>query len=296
MRPDGLNLKKYIIDSNDHLIMWIDSAPGEFSVRDAAPDFEHQFTITQKFEKLVEVGYLERVGRRRGWYRKREVGLNRLDFVNADETPVKIWLPFRLHTLVNIHTGNLIVLAGTPNSGKSACMLNIIRENMDTWAVHYFTSEMEAGELKLRLSKFMDIALDQWTFNAYRRGGEFADVIVPGPGNLNLIDFLEIHDEFYVIAARLKEIHDRLNGAIAIVGLQKNPGADTGLGGWRSMEVTRLAIAMEYQRVKITKAKNYVDPELNPNGMVCNFKLYNGCQITERRDIGDKIWYEERKE
>lgn len=280
----------------DNLLTWINKAPGDFSVSMIDRDVGAQAFIVERLERLVAADVLEHAGKRRGWYRLRNKDLNKLDFVNADESPVELWLPFRLHTLVNIHTGNLIVLAGTPNSGKSACMLNIIRENMDTWAVHYFTSEMEAGELKLRLSKFIDIALDQWTFNAYRRGGEFADVIVPGPGNLNLIDFLEIHDEFYVIAARLKEIHDRLNGAIAIVGLQKNPGADTGLGGWRSMEVTRLAIAMEYQRVKITKAKNYVDPELNPNGMVCNFKLYNGCQITERRDIGDKIWYEERKE
>ena len=168
---------------------------------------------------------------------------------------------------------------------NTAFMLNIVKENMlKDWDVGYFTSEMESGELKLRLKKFPDISLDQWRFKAYRRGGDFQDVIKPGKNSLNIVDFLEVHDEFYIIARRLKEIHDKLNGGIAVVGLQKNPGQDTGLGGWRSMEVTRLAIALDWGRCKIVKAKNWVDPEMNPNNWVISFKLVDGCRIIPGRE------------
>ena len=103
---DGLNMGKYMLESNDHIIMWINMAPGEFSVRDAAPDFEHGILMTRKFEKLVEIGYLERVGKRRGWYRKRQTSCEKLDFINADESPVDIWLPLRLSDYIQIHKGN----------------------------------------------------------------------------------------------------------------------------------------------------------------------------------------------
>ena len=55
-------------------------------------------------------------------------------------------------------------------------------------------------------------------------------------GNINIIDFLEISENFYEIGGRLREIHDKLKGAVAVVALQKNAGTQTGLGGYRGME------------------------------------------------------------
>lgn len=291
MRKDGLNLSKYMAESDTMMLEWIDAAPGEFSVMMMSSDPEYQYIYLHQLELLVKKGYLERVGKKRGWYRRRQLECEPMDFLSATEEPVKLRLPLRLSKYVQIHPGNIIIVAGAPNSGKTALMLNIIRENMDQWNTNYFTSEMDAGELRLRLKKFPDMTLDMWKFKAYRRGADFADVIEPGPGNLNIIDFLEVHDEFYIVAKRLKEIHDRLQGAIAIVGLQKNPGVDTGLGGWRSMEVTRLAIALEYGRCKITKAKNWADPTKNPNGWQIGFKLVDGCRI-----IPDNIGWQKTAE
>jgi len=284
-QTNGINNERYYAQSSGHLLEWIHKAPGEFCVKDISPKFAYQFIYTEKLEYLVGAGILERVGRKRGWYRLVESDCEELNFLKADDNPADIWLPLRLSEYVQIHYGNLIVIAGAPNSGKTAFVLNIVKENMlKDWDVSYFTSEMEAGELKLRLKKFPDISLDQWRFKAYRRGGEFSDVIKPGRNSLNVVDFLEVHDEFYIIARRLKEIHDKLCGGIAVVGLQKNPNQDTGLGGWRSMEVTRLAIALDWGKCKIVKAKNWVDPEKNPNNWVTSFKLVDGCRIIQSQE------------
>jgi len=274
-------------ESDSMMMEWIEAAPGDFSVQMMTSDPEYQYIYIHRLENLVDEGWLERIGNRRGWYRRRSFDCDQLDFINADESPVDIWLPLHLSEHVQIHPGNLIIIAGAPNAGKTAFMLNIAKENMlKDWKVHYFTSEMDAGELRLRLMKFPDMSLEDWEFKAYRRGDNFSDVIVSGANNMNIIDFLEVHDEFYIIARRLKEIHDRLKGAIAVIGLQKNPGQDTGLGGWRSMEVTRLALALEYGRCKITKAKNWAT-EKNPNGWQMDFKLVDGCRIIPNM----KGWY-----
>ncbi len=275
------------VGSWDHIYQWMNLAPGEFSVKDIDRDPVAQSLLTERFEKLVSAGVCDRVGKRRGWYRLRETEIEPMNLIDADDTPVKIWLPFRISDYVQLFPGNIIVFAGAKSSGKTALALNVVKENdhqwdlSQGWDVHYFNSEMGAGELKLRLKLFPERTLDMWTFKAYERSGNFADVIKSGEGVLNIIDFLEVHDEFYLMGKWIKEIHDRLDGAVAIICIQKNPGVDVGMGGWRSMEKTRLALALEYGRCKITEAKNWVDPTKNPNGWETTFKLRGGCQITQ---------------
>jgi len=280
---------KKMIDNLGYLLEWVDYAPGYFSVNDVANSLDERFIYTEKFEKLVKTGFLERHGSRRGMYRKKESDLIEMDFKNIEAHPVDLWLPFELSDEVEIYKSNIIVISGVPNAGKTAVVLNIIKENRHEWNVHYFNSEMSADELRKRLDKFPDIGIDDWNFKAYSRHENFSDVIQPGAENLNIIDFLEIHDEFYVIGKKIKEIHDKLDGAIGIICLQKNPGSDTALGGWRMMEVTRLAITIESGTVKIVKAKNFRKPDRNPNGLKRDFKLIDGCRISTRHP-----WYREQ--
>ncbi len=271
-------------NSQELLIHWIDQAPGAFSVRDFGKMTNDEAAmLLENLELLTRIGVLDRHGERRGWYRKVESELVELDFVNAMSQSVDIWLPFGLSDLVEIHSGNIIIIAGTPNSGKSALVYNIIKENRPKgWDIYLFNSESGAGELRKRLDKFDDITIDQWGFKAYQRSTDFHQVVQPGTNSLNIIDFLEVFDDFFKVGGHIKRIHDKLNGAIGIICLQKNPGADTGLGGYRMLEVTRLAIALEFGTVKILKAKNFRDPKRNPNGAYKNFKLINGYKIIDR--------------
>lgn len=262
---------------------WVGLSPGAFHVSLLSRHVDNQQIYIDRLEELVEDGVLDRYGNKRGWYIPRHTELVEMDYVNTAGEPVDIWLPFDLSDLVEIYEGNVIIISGTPNSGKTSIMLNIIKENRHKdWDIHYFNSEMSSGELQKRLKKFDDISLDMWGFRAYHRANRFADVVKPGKNSLNIIDFLEVHDEFYIVGKRIKEIHDRLDGAIAVIGLQKNPGQDTGLGGYRSLEVTRLALAIDHGKAKISKAKNFRDPEKNPNGLMRDFKIVQGAKIIEQ--------------
>ena len=97
------------------------------------------------------------------------------------------------------------------------------------------------------------------------------------PEGLNIIDFLEIHDEFYKVGALIKDIFDKLTTGLAVIAIQKNKGRDEGLGGQRSLEKPRLYMAMEPGKLKIVKAKNWLNSTMNPNGMCMEFKLAKGC-------------------
>lgn len=267
--------------SIDQLLDWINDAPGEFHISALARNTTYQQHYTEKLETLVKTGLLEHANKKRGWYRPVDSELEEMDYINAIDEPVDIWLPFELSDKVEIYEGNIIIIAGVINTGKTSLALNIINENKRKFDISYFNSEMGAGELKRRLKLFPYVGLDDWDFKAYSRTEKFADVIKSGPNQLNIIDFLEVHDEFYMVGRLIKEIHDKLKGGIAIICLQKNPGQDTGLGGYRSMEVARLVLALDYGRIKITKAKNYRGEE-NPNGLIKNFKLLHGSQIIDR--------------
>jgi len=236
--------------------------------------------ITVIMNRLVDEGLLERVPGKNGIYRKVESDCDQIDFTNADTSSVDLWLPFNIHRLVEIMPGNIILIAGSPNAGKTGLLLNIIQANQKKFETHYFNSEMGNGELKKRLMLFDDMSINQWKFKAWERSSSFSDVIKPGPGKLNIIDFLEIHDNFYEIGGKLAEIHNKLKGAVAIVALQKNKGSDCGLGGFRSLEKPRLYLSMESGTLKIVKAKNWKGGE-NPNGKQICFKVVNGCKFIQ---------------
>lgn len=273
---------------HDHVQRFIDGAlHGEFSINDVCRYFGYadgpqRQIVDYWLRHAVIHDRIERTGKRWGWFRRKEDGLEKMNFVDADPTPVPLWLPFHLSEKVRTFESNVIVVAGSPNSGKSAFCLNVIKENMHLWDVHLFDSESDAGELRTRLENFLDISIDQWRFSAYKRTDNFHDVIFAGPGNLNVIDFLEIHDEFYQIGAALKKIKDTLRGAVAIVGLQKNPGQMSGLGGQRSLEVARLAIGLDkdwpFNRCTILKAKHRIAEE-SIDDCFCEFKLVSGSRF-----------------
>lgn len=233
--------------------------------------------VSSKLLRERKKNKIERVGARSGNWRRIESECEAINFMADEEEPVDIRLPFALHTMVELMPGNIAIVAGEPNAGKTAFLLNAVHMNMKHMEVHYFNSEMGAQELRKRLSKF-NCSLSDWRFHAWERTDNFHDAIRPGKGKLNIIDFLEVSEDFFKVGGMLKSIHDKLDGALAIVALQKNRGTDLGLGGGRSLEKPRLYMALEPSKLKIVKAKNWKTDQ-NPNGLEMKFKTVNGCEL-----------------
>ena len=245
------------------------------------------------FSRLVKEGLLERIENQVGVYRIVDSQCEPVEWQEADTSCVNIWLPFELNQTAELQSGNIVVIAGTKDSGKTAVLLNLARENMNNYQVHYFSSEMGSAEFKKRVALYPYLTPKQWQINFYERAGNFADVIKGGEGNLYIVDFLEIYDNFYLIGKEIADIHKKLDGALAFIAIQKNPGCDTGLGGARSLEKARLYLSLEHGTVKCVSCKQFkIDSEIgNPRGMIYNFKILNGCEL--KKTMG---WHNEIKE
>ena len=232
----------------------------------------------QIMKRLKDDGIIEAHPRNNKLFRYVKVAVRLVDFKAAGKkTPLAIKYPFGIGSYFRTYPGNVIAIAGAADAGKTAFLLNLIRLNMADFSVYYQTSEMGAEELANRLMKFEDIVLDEWNFIAEERSRDFADVI--RPDCINIVDYLELAGDFYMVADYLKQIHDKLSSGIAIVALQKKRGAELGRGGDFGLEKPRLYLSMDAGKLIVQKAKNWTDPEINPNGLVLNFKIVNGCKF-----------------
>lgn len=236
-------------------------------------------TMSKALERLVKEGVLARVGTRRGHFRRIEKESEIIDFANADTSIIfdLRWpASFHLERLVNLYPKNIVIVAGATNAGKTALLLNIVRENMTRHRIVYFSSEMGAEELRLRLGKFQD-PISSWKFEARERAGNFADATIPDA--VNIIDYFELTDNFYQVGGEIKKIFDRLTTGIAIIAIQKDENKEFARGGAFSAEKARLYLSMNPGELKVVKGKNWAQQGYNPNGKIINFKLVDGCKF-----------------
>lgn len=207
---------------------------------------------------------------------------------NAIESgkPLDIRLPFWLDQHVEILPGDLIVIAGTPNAGKTAIFLDTVAHNMDIWECWYFSTEMGPGAWARRREK-RDPPLE-WKFKFVHGFNNYEDIIKPDC--MNFIDYVEQNEgEAYKIPGILAKIQRKLRKGVAFVALQKNQGMEWGIGGQQTKAKPALFLTIEtdYPRgakMRIVKAKAF--KEYNPNGFCCNFKIIKGINLLETTGWG----------
>ena len=85
------------------LIHWCELSPGAFHVGQLSKDVDRQQLYIDRLESLVKKGYLKHHGDKRGWYIPRQNELVEMDYMNANDAPVDIWLPFSLSNYVELH-------------------------------------------------------------------------------------------------------------------------------------------------------------------------------------------------
>jgi len=233
--------------------------------------------------RLIEEGIIERDPIKSGTFRIIVHDIDEIDFKNAPKTIFPIVWPLKIDKLVSLYPKTIAVIAGEPESGKTAFILNLIYLNNVKHAndIVYFSSEMGAVELRNRLDMF-DKEIDWWKFMAYERSDNFADVIEPDA--INLIDYLEISDSFFKVAGQIKEIRDKLNRGVAIIAIQKSEGTKYGRGGSFGAEKARIYLSLEaitpsISQIIIRKAKNRAS-SINPNGLMRTFSISGGAIIT----------------
>ncbi len=237
----------------------------------------------QKLHRLREQGIIEQHQRINKQFRYINKQAVRLDYKNGNSaSPLPIKWPLGIEEYVNIYPGNIVVVAGSPNAGKTAFLLNSIYKNQGAFPIYYFCSEMGVEELRARLDMFEGMDIDDWKFESYYRISEFADVIVPDC--INIIDYMEMTTDLYQINTYLTDISHKLQSGIAIVAIQKKVGADLGRGQEFGLEKPKLYLTMDKDKARITKGKSWAKKTVNPNELQISFDIVDDCQfITKSR-------------
>lgn len=240
--------------------------------------------ISKILNRKVDKGELIKPRKENGWFRAVQDELCLMDWKNADTTGVPLKFPLGIEKMVKIFPRNIILLAGYPNTGKSSFCLEFARLNKKERDIYYFNSEMGEDEFRYRLELF-DMDLDEWQrgFYPFPCSEGFEDVI--RADEVNIIDFLEITEDFSLVGDKIKKIYNSLGTGIALIALQKSLNRDTGRGDTLSLEKPRLYLSMNYGKLKIVKAKNWVTHE-NPNEKMIDFKLVNGSKF-----VPQGIWH-----
>lgn len=210
---------------------------------------------------------------------------------------------FGFEDLISISPGDLIVISGVSNTGKSALALNILGENIDKHPCVLMGNEYTAlgGEPSSKFKgRMLRMKWVKW-FNDNGEGkfdllpirADFEDHIVPD--KINIIDWINLTDQFYKIGLILEDIKAGIGKGIAVVVLQKEEEALLGRGKGFTRDLADVYFTIDpfgdrQSRLSIQKVKA-------PKGKVYNrhwaFKIVDdGANLLDIREVTkcSKCW------
>ena len=277
------------VSIQEQITNWVMRGQGDWTTRDLYNEFNLLTAADKKYaRKVVQVlrdkNVIEPVGKKRGIYRRIERDAPVIDILSADAEDLDIRYPLGIENFFRTMPKNIIVVAGEQDSGKSAFALNFAAMNVGRGLpVRYCSSEMGAVELRDRLKLMKEYDLKHLSQVDFReRQTDFHDLILPD--GITIIDFLEITDNFWLVADALNKIHLRLKSGICIVLIQKDDKQEYGRGASFGKEKPRLYLTLENNYpaghiAKVKKCKNWRSPKWNPNGKRIDYKIVNGIEM-----------------
>ncbi len=150
---------------------------------------------------------------------------------------------FGIEDCVEVFAGDLILISGRSNYGKTCVALSILGENLGLFVkpAVLMGSEYTAANGKIspkfkRRMKRMNwvewMNGDKPRFTLLPVGADYEDYIEPD--TLNATDWISLPGEYYLIDRVMKAIKDRIGNGVAVAVLQKNKDAEWGEGGERT--------------------------------------------------------------
>lgn len=262
--------------------LWIKTIPtGEFhytEVLDKRIASQYYGRLRKYIHELCKKEIIEPVGRRDGYYRVIENGLQPIDFSNVrSKQGFDILLPFNLREFVFVYPNTAIVIAGSKSSGKTGFLYRTVKMNLDRRKTLLF-SNMEGGAEQM-YDRFLAMGIDLVNHNPrfiYPLPETGFHDVVKEPDTLYVLDYIDAPEgtDFYLIGGAITKVRKKLRNSVAVIGLQKPMGRDTAFGGEQTLKDTALYIALDSHKLKIVDAKVPANKKVHPKNMQWTF-LYD---------------------
>lgn len=160
---------------------------------------------------------------------------------------------FNFESLFKISPGDLIVIGGVSNFGKTAMALNILGESIDRYDCVLMGNEyttldgLPSPKFKRRMMrmnwvKWMD-GNNQPKFDLLPVREDFEDYVQPG--KVNIIDWINLTDQFYKIGKVFEDIKEAVGQGVVVAVLMKEEGADLARGKGFTKDLTDVYIVID---------------------------------------------------
>ena len=241
----------------------------------------------QVLEGYVKEGSLSKIAT--GKYKKISLVSEEINWQDADiEDIIDVRWPMELEKYIKTYHQSIAVIAGDPGSGKTAFLENFTLRNMDNkMGVVLFSNDMTEEEIKERMLNAGVYIPNPAPFKIWDCFSDFQDHQEFRPDGINVIDYLDLNSEVYMIGNEIEKIYRKLNRGMALIAIQKKPGQNIGIGGVFSWKRAKIYLSLGtvkegaelYHKLAIEKCRGRVDPKVNPRGMVWKFKLIGGIKF-----------------
>jgi hypothetical protein len=288
-------IRKWIAQEPDEDIH-IDKFRSKYSINPTSSVFY------MSISRLCEENFIKRVSR--GWYRKiKYVEPVRWWDVNNSEIFDLRWpksheddTTFDLENIVTVSAGDLIVVSGVSNAGKSSFVLNLLSENVDhhkcvLMGNEYTTLDGKAmAKFKRRMMKmeWVDWLADgKPKFDLLPVFDNYEDYIQSG--KINMIDWINLEgDRLYMIGKVLESIKRKHGDGISVVAIQKEEQSTLGRGKGFTRDLADVYITIDLygdyeSRLTLGKVK---DSKCKAMGRTWGFEIVdNGAKLFNIREL-----------
>jgi len=242
---------------------------------------ENRHYVSQKLSYEVSIGKLEKTNRTYRYINKEK---DTLDWYNSNvDRTIDIKWPvgrdgtkFGFDGCVCISPGDIIVVAGVSNMGKTTFAQNFLWENMDNYPCVLMGNEYTPVKFKRRISRMTwndPIADGKPKFELIRRLDNWSDIIEPD--KITIIDWISLPaNELYNIGHVIQGIQSKLGNGVGLIVLQKDEASNLGRGRAFSEELASLYLTIDRGRMTVRKAKEWF--QRDPNRDVYGFDITNG--------------------
>jgi hypothetical protein len=249
---------------------------GYFSTSDIYRDLNLTSGDTKKAAVLAllsleKEGIITKHGQKMGSYRRIEA-TQEIDFMNADpDDYLNLQWPLGLEKKTRIFQKSVIEIAGVTGMGKTTYLLALIYLNMGTHRIVLHNSEMSAQAMNYKLRQF-NYPMTSWKFSMRQWKGS-PDSIEPDA--INIIDYLSPGANAWEIQQPISQILEKLNKGVAVIAVQKKPGAAYGTGGIYSAMDASLVLSLDWQRATVSKNR-FREADEFPGLDTRNFTINHG--------------------
>ena len=207
-------------------------------------------SLRRMFTEFVKARVIKPAGRRDGYYMViepvepiRSLEGNKqeaLDF--AFPIDHELNSSFGFEDLIEVFPGDLILITGPSNYGKTAVALNILGENVDKMESVLMGSEYTAVDNKITPRFRRRMAKMKWV-DWYNSDGDLKFELLPvdqdfedyiKTDKLNVIDWITLPDKYYMIDYVLHKMKNWVGNGVLVAVLQKNRNSEYAEGGERT--------------------------------------------------------------